>query len=72
MKSILIKDTTRAERAAIVRQSLSGCGEGSCEFCSGCSMGLGGIEKMYAPYIDGELEIAEINALHGVTRLERG
>ncbi|MCC6109370.1 MAG: hypothetical protein LIV29_04965 [Denitrobacterium sp.] len=72
MKSILIKDTTRAQRAAIVRQSLAGCGEGSCEYCSGCSMGLGSIEKMYAPYIDGEMEIAEINALHGVTRLERG
>lgn len=49
MKSILIKDTTRAQRAAIVRQSLAGCGEGSCEYCSGCSMGLGSIEKMYAP-----------------------
>lgn len=72
MKSILIKDTTRAECAAIVRQSLAGCGEGSCEFCSGCSMGLGSIEKMYAPYIEGELEIAEIDALHGATRIERG
>ena len=72
MKSILIKDTTRAERAAIVRQSLAGCGEGSCEFCSGCSMGLGSIEKMYAPYIEGEMEITEINAPHGATRIERG
>ncbi len=72
MKSILIKDTTRAERAAIVRQSLAGCGEGSCEFCSGCSMGLGSIEKMYTPYIEGEMEITEINALHGATRIERG
>ena len=63
MKSILIKDTTREERERIVRQSLWGdCGS-ECEFCSGCdNMGGGRIETFYQPYIDGEMELSEINA----------
>ncbi len=62
MRSILIKDTTREERIQIIRQSLNFCGKGSCEFCGGCSMGVGSIDKLYQPYIDGKMEISEINA----------
>lgn len=62
MKSILIKDTTRAEREKIVSQALSACG-GACDFCNGCdNLGGGRIDEIYEPYIEGEKEIAEINA----------
>ncbi len=60
MKSLLIKDTTKAEREQIIRQSLD-CGGGSCENCSSCGLGGGNPFDMYQPYIDGEKEIAEIN-----------
>lgn len=63
-KSILIKDTTREERIRIVNKALNWCDDSSCENCSGCSMGVGSLEAMYQPYIDGKLEIAEINLLH--------
>lgn len=63
--SILIKDTTREDRIRIVNKALSWCDDASCENCSGCSMGVGSIEAMYRPYIDGKLEISEINMLHG-------
>lgn len=61
MKSILIKDTTREEREAIIRASLD-CGGGGCENCSACSLGGGNIFDMYEDYIEGKREIAEINA----------
>ena len=63
MKSIMIKDTTREERARIVQQALwVACGI-DCEFCSGCdNRGGGRIEAIYQPYIDGLKEISEINA----------
>ncbi len=62
MKSILIKDTTREEREKIVSRALSDCG-GECEFCNGCdNLGGGRVDEIYRPYIDGEKEIAEINA----------
>ena len=62
MKSILIKDTTREEREEIVRRSLNMCGT-ECEFCNGCdNLGGGSVDSIYQPYIDGEKEIAEINA----------
>ncbi len=62
MKSILIKDTTKEEREQIVSHALSFCGD-ECEFCNGCdNMGGGRTDKIYQPYIDGEKEIAEINA----------
>ena len=62
MKSILIKDTTREERERIVAKALSVCG-GTCDFCSGCdNLGGGRIDEIYRPYIEGEKEIAEINA----------
>lgn len=63
MKSLLIKDTTREEREEIVRQALWGGCRAECEFCSGCdNRGGGRIDSLYQPYIDGEKEIAEINA----------
>lgn len=71
-KSVLIKDTTREERIRIVRKGLDWCGDGSCEQCSGCSMGVGSIDAMYAPYIDGKLELAEVNMLHAATRYTHG
>ncbi len=59
MKSILIKDTTREERAEIVKRSIT-CGNG-CENCDGCALGAGDVLDMYQPYIDGEMEIRECN-----------
>ena len=60
--SVLIKDTTREERIRIVNRSLAVCGT-ECEFCSGCdNRGGGRTETYYQAYIDGEKEIAEINA----------
>ncbi len=65
MKSILIKDTTREQRERIVREALYGACGADCEFCSGCdNLGGGRIEAIYQPYIDGEQEIAEINAAY--------
>ena len=61
--SILIKDTTCEEREKIVQQALWGTCGSECEFCSGCdNLGGGRIESIYQPYIDGEMEISEINA----------
>lgn len=61
VKSVLIKDTTRAERERIVAMSLAVCGQ-ECEFCNGCdNLGGGRVEEIYRPYIEGEKEIAEIN-----------
>ena len=54
MNSILIQDTTREEREAIVEQSL-GVLEAACD---GCSAGLA---EMYQDYIDGIKELREIN-----------
>lgn len=60
MSSLLIKDTTRAQREQIIRQSMD-CGEG-CENCSSCWLGGGSPFEMYQDYIEGRREIAEINA----------
>ena len=60
-RSTLIEDTTREEREEIIRLALSGCDNGSCENCGSCSLGAGDPFAMYQPYIDGEMEIAEIN-----------
>lgn len=61
MKSILIKDTTKEERIQIVNQSLAVCG-GACDFCNGCdNLGGGSVDAFYEPYINGELEISELN-----------
>lgn len=65
MQSILIKDTTRAQREEIVRQALWGACGAECEFCSGCdNLGGGRVDELYRAYIDGEKEIVEINAAY--------
>ena len=62
MQSILIRDTTRAQREQIVRQGLAACGI-SCEGCNGCdNLGGGRVDAFYQPYIDGEKELWELNA----------
>lgn len=61
MRSVLIKDTTRAQREEIVRQALAACG-GSCVDCSGCDVRGGGrVEELYRPYIEGRMELRELN-----------
>lgn len=58
MKSIKIKDTTREERIQIIRESF-----GDEYYGGGCdTYGAGDAEEMYQAYIDGEKEIAQINA----------
>ena len=52
--SILIKDTTKEEREAIVAESLGNISA----TCDGCSVG---IVEMYQDYIDGKKELREIN-----------
>ena len=55
MKSLLIADTTRAEREQIVADSIGNLSG----LCDGCSPG---IIEMYQDYIDGKRELREINA----------
>lgn len=62
-KSKLIKDTTSAEREEIIKLALAGCGNGSCDNCGNCSLGAGDPYGTYQPYIDGEMEIADINMM---------
>lgn len=52
--SILIKDTTKEEREAIVAESLGNMNGG----CDGCASGL---TEMYQDYIDGKKELRDIN-----------
>ena len=59
--SILVKDTTREERLRIVQKALN-CGSGGCENCSSCWLGGGSVEGIYADYIEGKKELAEVNA----------
>lgn len=59
MRSVLIKDTTRAQREEIVRRALC---DGGCQGCGGCgNLGGGRAEEMYRPYIEGKRELREIN-----------
>ena len=68
MQSILIRDTTRAQREEIVRRALSVCGS-PCDGCNGCgNLGGGRIDAIYQPYIDGEKELSEINAEYADSR----
>ena len=55
MRSILIRDTTREERAAIVAEAV-GSLEGACDGCAP------GIVRMYDEYIEGRMELREVNA----------
>lgn len=54
MKSTLIKDTTKQERIAIIKQWIP-----ADDGLEDCDIDLW---KMYRDYIDGKKEIAEINA----------
>ena len=54
MKSTLIKDTTKEERIALIREWIP-----ADESMDGCDIDLW---EMYRDYIDGKREIAEINA----------
>ena len=68
MFSLLINDTTRAQREEIVRRSLNACGS-PCDGCNGCGNAGGGrIDAIYQPYIDGEKELADINAAYAAGR----
>ncbi|MFR6496229.1 MAG: hypothetical protein ACLUOF_07405 [Ruminococcus sp.] len=52
------------ERIRIVTQSLQVCGQ-TCEFCNGCdNLGGGMVDSYFQPYINGEKEIAELNAAY--------
>ena len=55
-KSKLIRDTTRDERIQIVQAALAWGDD-----CDGVSGLMNGVDAMYQPYIDGELELAECN-----------
>ena len=62
-RSKLIKDTTREERIEIVQRALAWGDD-----CDGVSSLTTGVDEMYQPYIDGEMELAECNmrnAAHG-------
>ncbi len=69
MERFSIAETTRAEREEIIRRSLS-CGGGGCENCSACGV-LGGGDPwdMFQPYIEGKMEIAEINRAYNARYL---
>ena len=54
MQSLLIKDTTRAQREQIVAESLGNI-NGTCDGCAA------GVAEMYQDYIDGKREILDIN-----------
>lgn len=54
-RSNLIKDTTREERIQIVAEAL-GWDDG-CD----CEVATSGVDRMYLPYIEGELELFECN-----------
>lgn len=55
-RKVLIKDTTREERIRIVQNALAWGDD--CDSVSGLS---NGVDAMYQPYIDGEMELAECN-----------
>ena len=55
MKSILLADTTQAEREQIIAESIGNI-DGACD---GCSPGL---LRMYQDYIEGRKELREVNA----------
>ena len=52
--SYLIKDTTKEERERIVEDAIGNI-EGACD---GCAPGLA---EMYQEYIDGKMELSEVN-----------
>ncbi|MCH3926437.1 MAG: hypothetical protein LKE27_08405 [Atopobiaceae bacterium] len=58
MRSTKIADTTREERIQIVAEALSWGDD-----CGDCSLDACGIDKFYEPYIEGEIELAELNMM---------
>lgn len=54
MKSLLIKDTTREERTALVASSMGNCN--TCDLCGAC-----GNLDAYEDYIEGRKELRDIN-----------
>ena len=62
-RSILIKDTTREERIRIVQNALAWGDD-----CDSVSGQASGVDAMYQPYIDGELELAECNMRGAATK----
>jgi hypothetical protein len=62
MRSTKIADTTREERIQIVAEALAWGDD-----CGDCSLDACGIDKFYQPYIDGELELAELNMVRAST-----
>lgn len=61
-RKYLIKDTTREEREAIVKEGLF-CDANECESCSACGMyGAGDMMEAFKPYIEGKKELYEINS----------
>ena len=68
-RSKLVKDTTREERMRIVQAALAWGDD--CDSVSGLSSG---VDAMYQPYIDGEMELAECNlrgAAHSYVKSDR-
>ena len=61
-RSVLIADTTPRQRTRIVMNILA---ENRCDPCVGCGMCTGLLDSVYKPYIDGEMELAEINKRTG-------
>ncbi|MEE1274632.1 MAG: hypothetical protein UHI81_09060 [Olegusella sp.] len=57
-KSVLVADTTREERERIVWRAIGSSMDGACD----CCMGMAGVDALYRPYIEGEMELSEINA----------
>ena len=54
MAGYLIKDTTKEEREQIVAESLGNI-EAACDGC------MSGLAEMYQDYIDGKLELYQVN-----------
>lgn len=67
MRSMKIADTTREERIQIVTEALSWGDD-----CGDCSLDACGIDKFYEPYIEGEIELAELNMMKATERYELG
>ena len=55
-RSTRISETTREERIQIVAEALAWGDD-----CGDCSLDTWGIDNFYQPYIDGELDLAELN-----------
>lgn len=64
-KSTRIADTTREERIQIVAEALNWG-----EDCGDCTLEAYGVDKFYQPYIDGEMELAELNMVQATKTYE--